>query len=174
MSHKFRAICLHPVNATPWGSTSDRQDSKSRNSFCDFCAFCGELSFFTRSHPIVEKAGHHVCRHNDWPHCQSCKTLSRMMRSVRRGLGSQTNGSFPKGAGRLSEKSPPGYAPPNHRDDPPGSAGVPPASSAFRVDSWFVFSSKMKTVVGFSSKGPLNREGARWPRLPLGARPEFV
>ena len=130
MSHKFRAICLHPVNATPWGSTSDRQDSKSRNSFCDFCAFCGELPFFTKSHLILEKAEDHVCRQNDLPHCQYCKTLSRMIRPARRGPGSRTNGSFPKGARRLSENSPAGYPPSHHRDDPPGSAGVPPASSA--------------------------------------------
>ena len=44
-----------------------------------------------------------------------------------RGPGSQANGSFPKGTGRLSEKSPAGYPPPLHRDAPPGSAGVPPA-----------------------------------------------
>ena len=44
-----------------------------------------------------------------------------------RAPGSQANGSFPKGTGRLSEKSPAGYPPPHHRDAPPGSAGVPPA-----------------------------------------------
>ena len=43
------------------------------------------------------------------------------------GPGPRAKGSFPKGAGRLSEKSPPGNAPPHHRDAPPGSAGVPPA-----------------------------------------------
>ncbi len=43
------------------------------------------------------------------------------------GPGSQANGSFPKGTGRLSEKWPAGYPPPHHRDAPPGSAGVPPA-----------------------------------------------
>ena len=46
-----------------------------------------------------------------------------------RAPGSQANGSFPKRTGRLSEKSPAGYPPPHHRDAPPGSAGVPPASS---------------------------------------------
>ena len=48
-----------------------------------------------------------------------------------RGPGSQANGSFPKGTGRLSEKSPAGYPPPHHRDDTPGSAGVPPACCPF-------------------------------------------
>ena len=48
-----------------------------------------------------------------------------------RAPGSQANGSFPKGTGRLSEKSPAGYSPPHHRDDTPGSAGVPPACSPF-------------------------------------------
>ena len=33
---------VHPVIATPCGSISDRQDSKSENWFCAFCAFCGE------------------------------------------------------------------------------------------------------------------------------------
>ena len=45
--------------------------------------------------------------------------------------GSQANGSLPKGTGRLSEKSPAGYPPPHHRDDTPGSAGVPPACCPF-------------------------------------------
>ena len=48
-----------------------------------------------------------------------------------RAPGSQANGSFPKGTGRLSEKSPAGYPPPHHRDDTPGSAGVPPACCPF-------------------------------------------
>ena len=52
---------------------------------------------------------------------------SRMIRTAGRAPGSQANGSFPKGTGRLSEKSPAGYPPPHHRDAPPGSAGVPPA-----------------------------------------------
>ena len=48
-----------------------------------------------------------------------------------RAPGSQANGSFPKGTGRLSEKSPAGYPPPHHWDAPPGSAGVPPACCPF-------------------------------------------
>ena len=48
-----------------------------------------------------------------------------------RAPGSQANGSLPKGTGRLSEKSPAGYPPPHHRDDTPGSAGVPPACCPF-------------------------------------------
>ena len=48
-----------------------------------------------------------------------------------RAPGSQANGSFPKGTGRLSEKSPAGYPPSHHRDDTPGSAGVPPACCPF-------------------------------------------
>ena len=62
-----------------------------------------------------------------------------------RGPGSRANGSFPKGARRLSEK-PPGAHPPPHQPSPggsasatppqggsdcPGSAGVPPASCPF-------------------------------------------
>ena len=35
------------------------------------------------------------------------------------GQGSRTNGSFPKGARRLSEKSPAGYPPAHHRDSTP-------------------------------------------------------
>ena len=48
-----------------------------------------------------------------------------------RAPGSQANGSLPKGTGRLSEKSSAGYPPPHHRDDTPGSAGVPPACCPF-------------------------------------------
>ena len=103
MSHKFRAICVHPVNATPWGSTSERQDSKSRNAFCDFCAFCGELPFFTKSHPILENAEHHVCRQNDLPHCQYCKTLSRM---IRPGLGWRGQA---RGQTGVSQRAPVGF-----------------------------------------------------------------
>ena len=55
----------------------------------------------------------------------------RMIRTAGRGPGSQENGSFPKGTGRLSEKSPAGYPLPHHRDAPPGSAGVPPACCPF-------------------------------------------
>ena len=54
-----------------------------------------------------------------------------MISTPGRGPGSRANGSFPKGAGRLSEKSPAGYPPPHHRDDTPGSAGVPPACCPF-------------------------------------------
>ena len=52
----------------------------------------------------------------------------RMIRTAGRAPGSRANGSFPRGAGRLSEKSP---APPHRRDALPGSAGVPPASCPF-------------------------------------------
>ena len=50
-----------------------------------------------------------------------------------RGAGARLAGKreFPKGTGRLSEKSPAGYPPPHHRDDTPGSAGVPPACCPF-------------------------------------------
>ena len=44
---------------------------------------------------------------------------------------SRANGSFPMGAGRLSEKSPAGYPHLAIGRTPPGSAGVPPASSPF-------------------------------------------
>ena len=47
----------------------------TKNSFCDFCAFCGEPAFLTRSHPILKKAEHHVCRQNDLPRCEFCKRL---------------------------------------------------------------------------------------------------
>ena len=56
----------------------------------------------------------------------------RVIRPVRgQAPGWRANGSFPKGTGRLSEKSPAGYPPPHHRDDTPGSAGVPPACCPF-------------------------------------------
>ena len=50
---------------------------------------------------------------------------SRMIRPVRRGQGSRTNGSFPKGARRLSENLPTGYPPLHHRDDTPRERGRP-------------------------------------------------
>ena len=39
-----------------------------------------------------------------------------MIRTARRGPGSRANGSFPKGARRLSEKPPAGHPPPHRRD----------------------------------------------------------
>ena len=48
---------------------------------------------------------------------------SRLIRTARRGQGSRTNGSFPKGAGRFSEKSPAGYPPAHHRDSTPRERG---------------------------------------------------
>ena len=39
-----------------------------------------------------------------------------MIRTAGRGHGSRANGSFPKGAGRHSEKSPARHPRPNHRD----------------------------------------------------------
>ena len=40
----------------------------------------------------------------------------RMIRTAGRAPGSRANGSFPKGAGRLCEKSPAGHSPPHRRD----------------------------------------------------------
>ena len=54
-----------------------------------------------------------------------------MISTAGRGPGSRANGSFPKGAGRLSEKPPARHPPPHRRDDTPGSAGVPPACCSF-------------------------------------------
>ena len=48
---------------------------------------------------------------------------SRMICTEGRGQGSRTNGSFPKGARRLSEKSPAGYPPAHHRDSTPRERG---------------------------------------------------
>ena len=57
----------------------------------------------------------------------------RMIRPVAGGgrPARRQTGVLPKGTGRLSEKSPAGYPPPHHRDDTPGSAGVPPACCPF-------------------------------------------
>ena len=49
---------------------------------------------------------------------------SRMIRAAGRGRGSRANGSFPKGARRLSEKSP--ASPPPHQPSPGGSASATP------------------------------------------------
>ena len=50
-----------------------------------------------------------------------------------RAPGSQANGSFPKGTGRLSEKSPAGYPPPHHRDDTPRERGRPARMLSLRL-----------------------------------------
>ena len=60
-------------------------------------------------------------------HPCSIDSPSRWIRPVAGGRapGSQANGSFPKGTGRLSEKSPAGYPPPHHREDTPRERGRP-------------------------------------------------
>ena len=57
------------------GTKTQKERNEIKNSFCDFCAFCGEPAFLTRSHPILKKAEHHVCRQNDLPRCEFCKKL---------------------------------------------------------------------------------------------------
>ena len=85
-------------------------------------------------HAIIESAA--AASRPDYP-CILCidvpfiVLLDGSAQSRGAGPGSQANGSFPKGTGRLSEKSPAGYPPPHHRDDTPGSAGVPPACCPF-------------------------------------------
>ena len=49
-----------------------------------------------------------------------------------RAPGSQANGSFPKGTGRLSEKSP-ASPPPHHRDDTPRERGRPARMLSLRL-----------------------------------------
>ena len=76
---------------------------------------------------------------------QRSAVFPRMIRTAGWAPGSRANGSFPKGARQLSEKSP-GAHPPPHQPSPggsasatppqggsdcPGSAGVPPASCPF-------------------------------------------
>ena len=57
------------------GTKTQKERNDIKKSFCDFCAFCGEPAFLTRSHPILRKAEHHVCRQNDLPRCDFCKKL---------------------------------------------------------------------------------------------------
>ena len=76
-----------------------------------------------------------------------------------RAPGSQANGSFPKGTGRLSEKSPAGYPPPHHRDDTPGSAGVPSVAAQFPCDV------AADRPAGGNRMGPAEAEAGRRCRL---------
>ena len=69
--------------------------------------------------------------------------------SEKRGHGTRANGSFPKEAGRLSEKSPAGHRRRTIGTTPPGSAGVPPASSPFACRS---------VSPRFGSRPPCRRE----------------
>ena len=61
------------------------------------------------------------------------RSLSYTLRRGGRAPGSQANGSFPKGTGRLSEKSPAGYPPPHHRDDTPWERGRPARMLSLRL-----------------------------------------
>ena len=81
-----------------------------------------------------------------------------------RGRGSRANGSFPKGAGRLSEKSPAGYPPPHHRDDTPGSAGVRPHAVP-SVAAQFPCDVATDRPAGRNSMGPAEAEAGRRCRL---------
>ena len=96
--------------------------------FLCFCAFCGHSRQRSR------------CRILQTPRIKAIQERlivvipviqQRPLLSIDGSAQSQANGSFPKGTGRLSEKSPAGQPPPHHRDDTPGSAGVPPACCPF-------------------------------------------
>ena len=114
---------------------------------------------------------------------------SRMIRTVARGPGLRANGSFPKGARRLSEKSPgahpphrinpsPGGSasatPPQGGSDCPGSAGVPPRILCLWPPLSFSAMLQAATLsAGTAAARPKERHGAvpgwskwgRWPRL---------
>ena len=66
-----------------------------------------------------------ICPAGQGPHLLIVSLLSCMIRPVRRGQGSRTNGSFPKGTGRLSENLPTGYPLLHHRDDTTRERGRP-------------------------------------------------
>ena len=59
---------------------SDRQDSKSRNSFCAFCAFCGFCCLCCFLRRLPEPAAHHPCRLNVIPDCEFRKRLNSSIR----------------------------------------------------------------------------------------------
>ena len=67
----------------------------TKNSFCDFCAFCGEPAFLTKSHPILKKAEHHVCRQNDLPRREFCKTFGEALLSLLQPLRGPSPSSWP-------------------------------------------------------------------------------
>ena len=98
----------------------------------------------------------------------------RMIRTAGRAPGSRANGSFPKGAGRLSEKSPAGHSPPHRRDGIAWERGRP----ARILSLWppLSFSAMLQAATlwaGTASARPKENHGAvpgrskwgRWPRL---------
>ena len=60
---------------TTKGTKTQKKWNDIERSICDFCAFCGESALLIRSHPISERAEHHVCRPNDLSRCEFCKEL---------------------------------------------------------------------------------------------------
>ena len=92
-----------------------------------------------------------------------------------RAPGSQAvHGSFPKGTGRLSEKSPAGYPPPHHRDDTPRERGRPARMLSLRLPLSFPAMLQPTALpAGTAWARPKQRQGAaaglfrwrRWPKL---------
>ena len=92
-----------------------------------------------RTRSLLESASPAAASRPDYPvhpvHRCSIYSPSRWICPVAGGgaPGSQANGSFPKGTGRLSEKSPAGYPPPHHRDATTRERGRPARMLSLRL-----------------------------------------
>ena len=88
-----------------------------------------------------------------------------MIRTKGRAPGSQANGSFPKGTGRLSEKWPAGYPPPHHRDDTHLGARASRPHAVPSVAAQFPCDVAADRPAGGNRRGPAEAEAGRRCRL---------
>ena len=67
---------------------SDRQYSNARDSFCDFCAFCGEPAFLTGSHRVLKEAvGQAICKMQDFEPVSRRRVAAALRGNSDRGKG---------------------------------------------------------------------------------------
>ena len=94
-----------------------------------------------------------------------CFSSNDLPRRGGRGPGSQANGSFPKGTGRLSEKWPAGYPPPHHRDDTHLGARASRPHAVPWVAAQFPCDVAADRPAGGNRRGPAEAEAGRRCRL---------
>ena len=146
----------------------DAQDFFRRRLAC----VPGHPQIRTRSLP--ESASRAAASRPDYPvhpvHRCSIYSPSRWICPVAGGRapGSQANGSFPKGTGRLSEKSPAGYPPPHHRDDTPRERGRPARMLSLRLPLSFPAMLQPTALpAGTAWARPKQRQGRRCRLIPV-------
>ena len=69
------SFSVEPIAKFGSGTIAGNGHKRHKSTTCDFCAFCGWRTFFTRWCPILNKAEPQVCRQDDLPRYEFCKGL---------------------------------------------------------------------------------------------------